>query len=213
MPGKPKHVLLVEGREDREVIYQLCNHHKLDNRRLFDIEAKDGYEQLRDDLSVRPRTGIDIIGAVVDADTDLLQRWQSLRDALDRNGYPRLPATPDEAGTIIDPGTALLPKAGIWLMPDNRLTGMMEDFLQQLVQEGDSLLSRAHQSVDDIPPPERRFQQVHRSKAVIHTWLAWQEVPGTSLGHALTRHYLDANDALALRFLEWLKNLFGSAPS
>lgn len=212
MPGKPKRVLLVEGREDREVIYQLCNYHQLDNRRLFDVEAKDGYEQLRDDLSVRPRTGIDIIGAVVDADTDLPQRWQSLRDALDKNGYTNLPATPAEAGTIIDPGTALLPRAGIWLMPDNHLTGMMEDFLQRLVQQGDPLLPRAHQSVDGIPAPERRFQQVHRSKAVIHTWLAWQEVPGTPLGQALTRHYLNAHDALALRFLDWLKNLFGSTP-
>lgn len=208
MPSKPRRVLLVEGREDREVIYQFCNYHQFDNRRLFEIEAKGSYEQLRDDLSVRPRTGIEVIGAVVDADTDLPQRWQSLREALDQSGYAHLPTTPAEAGTIIEPGSDLLPRAGIWLMPDNRLTGMMEDFLQRLVRKGDSLLPRAYQSVDGIPLPERRFQQVHHSKAVIHTWLAWQEVPGTSLGHALTRHYLDANDVLASRFLEWLKSLF-----
>jgi hypothetical protein len=33
-------VLLVEGRDDREVIYQFCNHYQIDNKNLFSVEAK-----------------------------------------------------------------------------------------------------------------------------------------------------------------------------
>lgn len=208
MPIKADRVLLLEGREDQEVIYQFCNYHKLDNKNLFTTIPKDGYEQLRDDLSVRPRTGIKVLGAIIDADVDLAQRWQSIRDALGKAGYANVPVSPDESGTIISSGDPALPRVGIWVMPDNRLTGMLEDFLQQLINQGDGLLIHAQATVDALP--ERRFQAVHRSKSVIHTWLAWQQNPGTPLGHAITRHYLDAHHELALRFLTWLKKLFVS---
>jgi hypothetical protein len=41
--GKHSRVLLVEGRDDREVIYQFCNRHGIDNRGLFEVEDKVGY--------------------------------------------------------------------------------------------------------------------------------------------------------------------------
>ena len=42
MPAKPDRVLLVEGREDREAVYQFCNYHSINNSALFDVETKDG---------------------------------------------------------------------------------------------------------------------------------------------------------------------------
>jgi hypothetical protein len=211
MPAKPERILLVEGREDREVIFHLCNHHGLDNRSLFEVIPKDGYENLRDDLRVRPRTfGHRAIGAIIDADANIALRWRSVCDALGACGYTGLPPAPDEQGTIISP-QGPLPRIGLWLMPDNRLSGMLEDFIQQLIRQGDALLPHAQGSVDGIPPTTRRFQEVHRTKAIIHTWLAWQEEPGTPLGQAVTKHYLDADHELARRFLAWLRNLFSPA--
>ncbi|ATB43919.1 hypothetical protein CYFUS_009400 [Cystobacter fuscus] len=210
MPPPREHVLLVEGKDDREVVYQLCNHHQLDNQNLFTVEAKDGYERLRDDLSVRLRVpALRTIGTIIDADTNLADRWHSVCDVLARSGYTELPAAPAEDGTILA-AQGRLPRFGIWVMPDNRLSGMLEDFIQHLVHQGDPLIPRAQTSVDGIPPAERRFQDVHRSKALIHTWLAWQQEPGTPLGLAVTRRYLDANHSLAQRFLTWLRNLFST---
>lgn len=208
MPAKNENVLLVEGAEDREVIYQLCNHHKIDNTSLFSVEPKEGYERLRDDLAVRSKVpGIKTLGAVIDADTDVEQRWQSVRVALAKSGYTGLPEFPGESGTII-PASEHLPRLGLWLMPDNRLSGMLEDFLQRLVQEKDSLLPRAQAAVETLPEAERRFQPVHHSKAIIHTWLAWQVIPGTPLGLAVKRRYLDGDHELAQRFVRWLRELF-----
>ena len=48
----------------------------------------------------------------------------------------------------------------------------------------------------------------YRSKALIHTWLAWQEDPGTPLGLAVTKRYLDGDHALAQQFVQWLLRLF-----
>ncbi|MEW6348439.1 MAG: DUF3226 domain-containing protein [Thermodesulfobacteriota bacterium] len=207
MPEKPTRLLLVEGPEDREVVYQFCNYHSIDNRALFEVVTKEGYESLRDDLTVRPRTGPKIIGAIVDADVDPKARWQSLRTALLESDYRNLPLTPTEGGTII-PGQGVLPSMGIWLMPNNRLAGILEDFLTFLISEGDVLLEKAVCCVERIPKEHRRFANDHRSKALLHTWLAWQEQPGTPLGLALTRRYLNADHALAMQFMHWLTTLF-----
>lgn len=201
-------ILLVEGRDDREVIYQFCNYHGIDNRSWFRVDAKDGIESLLQDLRIRPRAEVTALGAVVDADADPAARWQQLIEVLSPLGYA-LPAEPQEGGTILPAPSPVRPRLGLWLMPDNRAAGMLEDFLLRLADEGDALIERAQAVVDGIPASERRFVDPHRSKAVVHTWLVWQEQPGTSLGLAMTRRYLEPSREPALAFRTWLLELFG----
>jgi len=52
------------------------------------------------------------------------------------------------------------------------------------------------------------FIDNHHSKAVVHTFLAWQDEPGMPLGQAITAKALDGNKPLAHNFSEFLKNLF-----
>ena len=92
-----------------------------------------------------------------------------------------LPDNPEKDGVILSPPSGARPYVGIWLMPDNQTSGMLEDFLLRLTGDGDPLLSRAEQVVNSIPETEKLFGNTKRSKAVIHTWLAWQSDPGTSL--------------------------------
>lgn len=201
-------VLLVEGNDDKEVIYQFCNYHEIDNRKLFSVESKDGIEQLIADLKIRPKTGVKVLAAVVDADADLPARWAQIRDALERNDYS-VPSTPIAEGTILAPPNASRPVVGIWLMPDNQISGMLEDFLMRLTQEKDPLFPRAKSAVDSIPYAEQLFGDTKRSKAIIHTWLAWQEEPGTPLGLSITKRYLDPTKTPALEFKIWIEKLFG----
>ena len=121
------------------------------------------------------------------------------------SGY-ELPEQPDENGTIIhQPG---MPVVGIWIMPDNSLPGMLEDFIAFLVPDGDPLWNRASDCLQQIPPEERRFTDNHQNKAHLHTWLAWQKDPGTPMGLAITKSYLDADAPNAQRLIAWLRRLF-----
>lgn len=202
-----KHVLLVEGRDDREVVYQFCNHHNIDNKSNFLVQDKEGFDPLMDDLSVRIRTDINVLGIIVDADLDIAARWQSIKDLLAGFGY-LIPDAPVDAGLIVIHEKPPFPKVGVWLMPNNQIGGMLEDFLLMLTDANDPLVDRALQAVNSIPNHERRFKECHLRKALIHTWLAWQENPGTPLGQAITKHYLDPTKEPAPSFKRWLLRLF-----
>jgi hypothetical protein len=199
--------LLVEGREDQQLIFQFCNHFNIDNRNLFQVLDKVGYPSLRDDLRVRAKTGAEVVGAIVDADTDQTSRWQSISDALRKAGYANVPADPVVGGLILE-GTCELARVGVWMMPDNEVVGGLEDFVKILVPEGDDLIGYADSCVDGIDEQRRRYKEEYRSKAVIHTWLAWQEEPGTAMGLAITKRYLDPNHPLSLSLRDWICGLF-----
>ena len=76
-------------------------------------------------------------------------------------------------------------------MPDNRVPGILEDFLRFLVPDGDPLFIHVEKSLNAIPFAHRRFNELRKPKAMIHTWLAWQEEPGRPFGQAISARYLD----------------------
>jgi hypothetical protein len=213
---KHANVLHVEGPDDKEVVYQFCNRCGIHNRELFLVEdglvdgRLRGYEGLRARIIEELKADRKTIGIVVDADTDLPSRWQSLRDVLVRHYEMREPrqSVPEHlepGGVIVESKAWWQKRCGVWVMPDNARGGILEDFLLSLIPDSDALLGHARQVVATLP--ETRFGG-HRAKAEVHTWLAWQEEPGTPLGLALTRRYLDADHELAQRFHDWLVALF-----
>lgn len=94
-------------------------------------------------------------------------------------------------------------------MPDNQLPGMLEDFVAHLMPPDDALRPKAEAILQEI---ERDclncYTLVHRPKALIHTWLAWQETPGMPMGQAITAQVLKYDCGIALAFVEWLQRLF-----
>ena len=60
--------------------------------------------------------------------------------------------------------------------------------------------------------PETRFIEAHRTKAHIHTWLAWQDPPGQQLGEAIRSSTLLSDTLLAQTFLAWLIKLKETNP-
>ena len=198
--------LLVEGKDDLYVVCSLLEYYQVPE--VFKIKSKDGIENLLETLDVElEESGLVRMGILVDADQNLAVCWQSLRDRLHRFGYTVVPQDPDPLGTVIVQND--LPVAGIWVMPDNHLPGMLEDFIGFLVPDGGrSLWERAGRAVDGIPPEEKQFPPERRSKAHIHTWLAWQEEPGKPMGQAITARYLDPDVAEARAFIAWIHRLF-----
>ena len=201
-------VLLVEGKDDMHVLLAILHHHGMIMSPDF-IEQFEGIDKLLENLEVRLRlTDLKRLGVVVDADEPLSTRWSQVVAVLSRAGYTNLPGTPDPKGTIFDPPDSLHPVVGVWLMPNNILPGMLEDFVKFLVPPGDRLLKRAMESVASIPAGERLFSEGHLSKAQIHTWLAWQEEPGRPMGLAIKAKFLDPSCKQAVDLTAWARRVF-----
>lgn len=206
-------VLLVEGPDDRHVITNLCRHYHVDvctpySSEGIRIKEKGGFENLRGTLDVElEASGLEYLGIIVDADTNLQGRWDSLRSKLSECGYTNLPRIPDPNGTVVQQTDK--PVVGIWIMPDNTIDkGMLENFVSFLVEPDDSLWELAGNTLDQITDDQRPFPKDHRPKAHIHTWLAWQEEPGTPLGLAIRKKYLNAEAPHAQQLINWLRRLF-----
>lgn len=215
-PAHDSNLLLVEGLDDREVVFQFCNRRGIDNRAHFKVESCGGYEKMHARVENELKADRQCIGILVDADASPASRWRSLRDLLQQHYYQREPrhSVPERfepGGLIVESHAWWQKRCGVWLMPDNERDGMLEDFLLALIPGSDMLRGHARQVVATLP--ETRFVQNHRAKAEVHTWLAWQEEPGTPLGLALTRRYLDADHMLARRFHDWLVALFEIPPA
>jgi hypothetical protein len=194
-------VVLVEGRNDREVCRHLLGRHSLHFRGREDyhprhigvIRDAGSYSELIDAVPVEIKHDPDLLAIVVDADTDIGRRWESLRSVLRGAGYQGFPDRPNSVGTIVRQEG--MPLAGVWIMPNNASTGILEDFAATLIPKDDALWPRVQQCVDSIPLEQRSFPV---PKAKIHTWLAWQEEPGTRMGEAINKRYLDAQSPHAL---------------
>ena len=201
----PDAVLLVEGNDDLHVIANLLQHHNFPE--VFEILVKNGIDRILETLPVQLKaSGIKRVGIVVDADTTAELRWASIRGILIAEGYHNAPIFPEKAGTIVSQDDQ--PRFGLWIMPDNKIPGMLEDFAACSISPDDALCTRARRAVEEIPPEHRLFAERHITKAYIHTWLAWQQDPGTPMGLAITKRYLDATAPEAESFLAWLRRLF-----
>ena len=202
--------LLVEGNDDQHVIWAICEKYKI--AETFDVidNGSDSRVLKRLPLDLK-QEAVRAVGVVLDADQNLQKRWRSLQDRLTQFGY-QIPNQPDPQGFIHAPHD-IYPSLGIWLMPDNLQSGMLEDFIRVLIRPDDLLSPYVEQILAQIESQDidnRYNPEFHRAKAFIHTWLAWQEVPGTPMGSALTKTYLDHNTALCLRFVDWLNRLFNA---
>jgi len=211
-PPKPKSKqLLVEGKNDRHVIWSLCEQHQLPEEFSVEVPSEEdgqGIEVLLAGLPERlKQENLRTLGIVVDADQDLVARWQSVKSKLSDSGYKNIPIEPPPEGWVYAP--ADLPRVGVWLMPNNQLTGMLEDFVAYLIPSDDALLPKAEAILQEIEQSGvNRYTLIHRPKALIHTWLAWQTTPGMPMGQAITAQALRYDSAIALKFVAWLKRLF-----
>lgn len=207
-----RHVLLVEGTSDYGVVRNLWARHHPEFT-PFEIDVRFGLPNLREAFrGSLLASDISRLGLVVDADEDANLRWQAFYQALVESGYKPVPKSPPSEGMVLHRTDRTVPIVGIWVMPDNQLPGRLEDFVRRLVPPGDDLWTHAGKIVDEIPEELRRFRAIHRAKAHVHTWLAWQREPGMRLGPAVTRRLLDSGAPEAVRMVAWLRRLFAGEP-
>lgn len=202
--------LLVEGKDDKFFITSLRKN--LEIKESFEIEDCGGKDKLLEKLPtlLKGSGNLNTIGVVLDADTDLSNRWKAVCNILKKSGkYENIPETCDKNGTIIFPIEEDDIKVGVWLMPNNNDKGMLEDFVSFLISEDDKLLPKVDKALSEIEEEKlNQYKEIHKSKARIHTWLAWQEDPGTPMGLAITKKYLSTTPIICQDFISWLDKLF-----
>ena len=89
-------------------------------------------------------------------------------------------------------------------MPNNQDPGMLEDSCLELANPQSR--ASAEKCVDDAK--EKRaatFQEAYRSKAVVRTYLMWQDESGSPLGQFITRQAPQPNKEIAVSFTDWLQ--------
>ena len=146
------------------------------------------------------------VGFVLDADENPGGRWHAVCGQLGEFGLALPGEIPNEGFVTDIPGSRA--RVGVWLMPDNQRTGALEDFLQDLVEGDDPLLPLARTSTAEATERGATFREVDRRKAVLHTWLAWQEVPGLPYGAAVKAQYFRVDSPSAVAFVDWYKRVF-----
>ena len=201
--------LLVEGKTDQHVVWALCEHYQVEEN--FNVVDCDGINNLLDELKMRLTnpSNVKTIGVILDADNDLDARLEQIRNIIKPYGY-ETPKKSPPTGLICSSPDTMFPKLGFWLMPDNVNFGMVEDFALSLAPDDDPLLTEAESVLRHIEElGVQKYIPNHRSKAKIHTYLAWQDEPGAPIGQSITKRVFNPDYPLANVFVQnWLIPLF-----
>lgn len=206
-----ENILLVEGPNDGGVITGLlCKNSVIIPN--FRIITCIGIENLlaKLDLYLKNSSAYNVIGVVVDADNSVESRWQQLRDRLAKTkkyDCRRMPLNIE--GMVIEPMEPEDATVGFWIMPDNKYQGTLENFLLDMIPEGDELMKEVERELLFLENENlNRYKDKYRNKAKVHTYLSWEENPGCSLNTAIVSSILNSKTELANIFVGWLKKLF-----
>jgi hypothetical protein len=144
-----------------------------------------------------------------DNETNIKSRLQQIAYRFkDYKNYNKKFSKINPEGLII-PKIEELPRIGLWLMPNNTEQGMLEDFLMKMVNVPDICIKLAEDCVIcAVDENCASFKKTHFSKAVIHTYLSWQDEPGDALALSIRQGKLSSNSPIAIKFLRWLTKVF-----
>ncbi|MCX7093972.1 MAG: hypothetical protein NTY50_11050 [Methylobacter sp.] len=215
--------LLVEGKDDQDFFNTYCgltigkNKVEVFPPKTLDASSGDGWANLIKNMPLllgQLKNGdIEKLGIVLDADYPpdnsggFISRYALITKQLELVGYiiPKKPIYGE--GDIFSHSNGL-PSIGLWIMPNHRENGMLEDFIGKMISsdaDQQSLLKYVDHSIDKLPVT--LFDKTLRvTKARIFTWRAWQNRPGLPLNKALNDGILDRNATSS--FSAWLTNVF-----
>lgn len=206
--------LLVEGDEDKRVIPYLIEANGIpwgETRKeaIVEIESYDGIENMLNPREITAQlktSGLTALGLIVDADDNPTARWQQVRNVC-LPSIDNLPENLPEEGLIHQTNFGV--KFGVWMMPDNKTSGMLETFLAYMIPSGgDRLWDYAADVIIEAKNRGATFKENHTDKAKIHSWLSWQNPPGRQLHNAIMERILNPQHPKAEIFINWFKSLY-----
>jgi len=155
------------------------------------------------------------LAIVVDADHDsgggFQPRWDQVTAALRAEGYrcPQRPPREPNQGSLFQHDDGL-PAVGLWLLPNHRDNGMLEDLVLATaarVPPQGALLDHAAEAIQGLP--HTLFSDHHRSKALTYSWLSYQARPAIGLSAPLRAGLLDQASPSLRGLCDWLVRALG----
>lgn len=203
--------LFVEGEDDLHTIRHLLGRHQIELDRETGpviIKKAHGDQGVLSLMTTAVRASTNRpVGFVVDANGAVGRRWKAVRDRLGSLDL-ELPQNVPADGYVGN-SPSLKARVGIWIMPDNTTdSGRLEHLIATLVPAGDVLYEHAGAATNEALRLGAGFALQHRTKAVLHCWLAWQKEPGRPFGTAIKAHFFRHDSPEAMRFLAWFKSLY-----
>ena len=196
--------ILVEGDNDKHVLIHIYNR-CVSSSPSFYVSSKGSINQLIASIEAEIDVdGREVLGIIADADDAPQECWKNIADKLNRAGIVT-PSSPEPDGTIIEE-TEDKPRIGIWIMPDNKSTGELEDFVQQMIPNADPVWPLAVNFIEGIPEVDRKFADHKVRKAEVHAWLATRRYP-RPMGVSIRDGDLDVDGCLCQKFRAWLERL------
>lgn len=236
----PRKFIVVEGKTDMHVVLHLLNkkNPQMDEVSRTDlsitvqlegvkslqlvVSQAEGFDNVCNEIRAKiMEPKLECIGFVFDANGAPDERWQKIRNKIHK-AHPKLQSIssstlnkifhemPVQGGVWIKD---YRPEVGIWMMPNNKDTGAIEDFLAYMIREEDHCWESAKDYVKTVFqkgmvfPDRRVLKEKDISKARIYAWLAVQEKPGSPPGAAIGIEYFDTEGPKVQAFQEWLGNL------
>ena len=150
--------LLVEGIDDQHVLFALCQ--KFNIEESFDIIDCKGIDNLLEQIPFRFKNGNDTIGIIIDADVNLESQFLRLKKIVESLGFKVPDKLPIDGFINLNENNN---KVGIWIMPNNQVAGMLEDFITFLVPKDDKLLPIVDETLNAIENQEKnKYKYIHK---------------------------------------------------
>ncbi len=221
-------VLLVEGSNDKSFFENLCKKYNLNvqvkvknprdlltTQGVFNSKGGviDSLEELLPLLEDED-SAIKKIAIILDADITgennggFKDTMEQIKAKTKKHGY-------NEKHIYLNKGVEIphsdkgMNSIGVWIMPDNKSDGTIEDWIKSKILSSETtLFNHACRTVHELT--NKKFSQNSIAKAEIATWLAWQNQPGRTIAYALKdgEELLDINHESFKDIITWLKAFF-----
>ncbi len=209
--GNSNRILVVEGDSDRQVVRtilrRVASEFPTDD---INVEDAKGVGNVINTIHVRltsspfdSNSPAAAAGIIVDADDDIARIWHRVVSQFKRAGV-NVPPTcgPAPGGSIfVRPKPHL--KVGVWVMPNNKCSGELEDFLASMVPREDTDWPLARKYVHST---KGKFGK-KRKRAEVWAWIATRKYP-SRFDEAIKNGDLCTDGELCQRFIAWLNRLF-----
>lgn len=198
-----KSVLLLEGNDDCNIIDKFYKDNKININFGFCNCGSDFKVLNKLDSLLRKDGAPEVIGVILDADTDTDKRFQNVKDIV--KDFYKLPNSMPKDGLVHKENG--VPKLGIWIMPNNKDNGALEEFYLTLATDIDTgFIDGVIQQAENKNLTS--FKPQHRNKAIMHTYFAWQDSPNSPLHKSINKIALNNDAEVAQKFKSWLERLF-----
>lgn len=223
--AKQDKILLVEGDADKNLFEAVCKKLEIDasvtvsppNNFPGGSNTKGGMFNLLPNLLNQMRDGkIKRFAAVMDADSrdpaggggmGYNQTVEMFSNKVKEFKFTRRNIEGGDAGIYFLHNDGLN-DIGLWVMPDNASDGITESWLMKcIINDEVNLLSHVDCSIKNLPQPPK-FREIHRPKAEIATWLAWQKIPGQGAASAVKNGLINTDHPEFQKLAKWLKIIF-----